>query len=341
MTDKNKPADQNFWSKEQLEAPVEVKKHASIESTETTEIQGFFENKKNKTIIAIAGVALALMATVGIGSKVMASNLRQQTTSESTANPNAEKTPRAAELFKEEFGGIYNDPVSTWYSKEAYKTQTGTDLVFSDSQIKSWAKFGELKNSGIPFGFEEYKLNTGTELSEAMAIEIYNNYTCKELSRYANLLAKNPTPEATALIDRQFESFSSKAGNEKFKDLAFTNDDEAIANLMSTVKSIVAKYGSAANYTFQPGSLEDPVDNPSPKGTSFQHGSFTTETDDNDNVIGSNIIANINVSVDIYNKSIVTHANETLDQVYLTILKQPVNSANSIYLSIGQFVPQQ
>ena len=52
----------------------------------TSEVQGFFENKKNRYIIALAGVALAVISAVGIGSRVGASNKETRTTVDTTGS---------------------------------------------------------------------------------------------------------------------------------------------------------------------------------------------------------------------------------------------------------------
>lgn len=334
----NEHPDTNIFS-DDTESPSEAPYIDTVPHSDDEDELTVAEKRKGlspKQVMGLAAAALVLSATaVGVGSKMSVPNERQQTTREAPAKPSAEKVPRAAELFAEQYDGRYADPVSTWYAREALKAETGTNFALPDGTIKTYEEIGDNRTPGNPFGFEQYKLPTGTELDESSTIDVFNNYTCKELTRYLNYLAKNPTPEAEAIIDKQFMTYCSNSSGAGFSDLAFTDDDRDIADLMGTMKLVVAKYGSTANYTVQQGELGGS----DPNKTVFNDGSLGVQVnlDNEKEVTGSTIVGNVVISIDTYKNGTVTHTNETLTDVSMSITKQRLDDRGFNYLSIGQF----
>lgn len=275
---------------------------------------------------------LAIVASTALlASVLLASGCTRPTEAQSAAQ-------RVPQVFLEEFGGRYADPVSTYYAEQAYQAANNRPAVLTDSAIKTYGEGGNRQEHGSALGFDMYRLPLKTEINEATSIAIFNTYTAKQLSLYLNYLAKNPTPEDVAVIDTQFMNYSSNTIGANLPASAFVDDDTDIATLMTTAKAVVAKYGSAANYTVEPGA----IDSTDPNSTSFKSESIMFHANDDKSVAGSTIEANVVVTVDVYDGTKVSRTTEVVEGANLTILRQPnigtsANPDDFTFVSIGQF----
>jgi len=322
MTNPTQPDGSNFFNSEPIESTPEKKGLTS----------------RQKIAAAMAGIALTAGVIGGVTANVLAQ--RSPITAEAPANPGSEQKsiPAEAKSFVNEYSTRYEDPVSTYYAEKAYEAKGAKSIVLSNDFINKY----EIKNThyenSSSIGFDLCKLPLNVEVSNSLAINIFDQYTSKELSLYMNALAKNPTAEAEAVIDNQFMNSCSNTINPNVVGSAFPDDDKNIVTLMNTAKTVVAKYGSAANYNVMPGSNNQLDTN----STYFYGSQEVTKIDENKKVMSFQYSVNLLVSIDTYSVDKVSHTNEVIKNISLSIMRQPNtgsadNPANFTYISIGQF----
>ena len=338
MTDPRSPGQANPYGKDKPNA------HAGMKLT-ARQTRG----------LMLAG--LVLLGALGAGCSSVTPGANTPGTNESAANPGqTQEVPALAQFFINDYKDRFKDPLSTWYAKEAYKkAHDGMNPVLSDGAIKMYleSKANRQENAG-PLGFNVYRLPDNAALDENKSIEIFNDYTSKELSLYLNYLAKNPTPEGEALVDSEFMNYCSDtiyAGNSAYD---FTDDDRFIATIMDTMKSIVSKYGSTANYTVLPSVLQphaqrglgEAISETDKNKTSFEASSFiATKFDKGKHVVQSQSNVDIVIAVDVYRGSAFSTQYETIERAELTLIRQPIEHINLsqkdfTYISIGQLKAQ-
>jgi hypothetical protein len=186
-----------------------------------------------------------------------------------------------------------------------------------------------------PHGFVWYELPLNAPLNEETAVRVFNEYTKPMMDNYLNYIAKNTTSAGRAIIDEEFLSYCSNTDSAN----AFKYDDDGINILMNTAKAIVAKYGSAANYSVAPASIGYYSDNP--KNTIFlaginpmvNEGLWNKEPIKSCDQPGVLLVVNI----DKYTGQDVVHATEIIEDVQISFWEQPAWSESaSTRLSIGQ-----
>jgi len=312
------------------------------------ENKNWLHSKQTKIIAAVA--TLSILATIGVENllndksdkAILPTNKAAVT---DTLNPGNETQklpaiPNEAKQFVSEVGGRYADPVSTYYAETAYENAHNKQgLPISDVYIENYKSLTYSKGEESDLGFTRYKLPAAEKDNQETVIKVFNEYAVKNLNLYMNLLSKNPLPNAVAIIDEQFRNYCSDTDN-KGLPIEFTADNDAINKLMATAKSVVSKYGSAANYSVANGSTKS-GDN---SITAFPDVLGAVETINFNGQKLSSLQAGgvkLTINVDQYDGKNVSHKREVFNDIQLSIIKQPIseaaNSANNFnYISIGQ-----
>lgn len=255
--------------------------------------------------------------------------LTREPVAEAPVDPQEKLVPKEAEDWVIAYGPRYDDPVSTYYAARALESVYGNKgLVISDEFFADY-NLAAQKNQVSPIGFEWYTLPSAEKRSHEDVIKIFNEYVAKELSLYMNALAKNPTTEAEQIIDFEFTNWCSDAMNLDNNPVP-TKDEEYIANLMSTCKEVVAKYGSSANYSVNKvtsvkgdgGSYIDPYSNV-----------MIFEVDENGKILTFSNSLDMVIEIDIYNNDTLIMETLSISDIQLTYTRQP----NGM-MSIGQMV---
>lgn len=293
---------------------------------------------RDKRAQIAVGAATALIAFgIGVESWIGGSDKNVVPTNNAgvtdTLNPGSEtqKIPAEAQKFVTEFGSRYVDPVSTYYAVEAYKKDhDGKTPILTDEFINNYDNSGPQDGELSILGFTTYRLPLDTEVSQKTFIDIFNSYMKPNLDLYMNLLSKNPSAKAVAIIDDEFKSYCSQ--NTSFKE-----DDAQIAMLMNTAKSKVAEFGSAADY-----SVAKATDKPTgkdstvfPMAGSIMFGSIPW----NKQIIKNYTIGGIDLVIDTdkFSGKTVSRDSKIRHGVTLAIWRQPVTGdANYSNISIGQ-----
>ena len=241
--------------------------------------------------------------------------------------PPAENTsiPAEAQAFVDEFGTRYGDPVSTYYAEEAYLAAGNKTRLMSDDYIDVLYDPDGQRNNVSPLGFEHYSVYPELKIDLTTAMKIFNEYTAKVVSSYMNALARNPTPKGTEIVDNEFMYYCSDTGYAN----RFTEDDEYIATLMETAKGIVAKYGSAANYTVAQGSTVEGE----PNSTYFNEYSTNAQGQDEKGITNkfSNVV-DLAVEVEVFSGKSATKDEVIIEDVELFV----VRPLYGYQISIGQ-----
>ena len=273
-------------------------------------------SRRGRTALAIAGVALAsllMAASMGCGTKEPASS----------ENPGTEQQNLSAEAkkFIAKYGDRYSDSVSTYYAEKAYEANsTIGGAIMTDEYIANFDPAEEQMTDGKSdmLGFKVYDLPLNKKIDQAAFVEVFNDYIAGGLSNYMNHLAKNPTSEA--VIDSEFEKFYSDSSS-KGQPIEFTYDNEEVANLMDTCKQVVAKYGSAANYTVAQAVAYDYTD--SQTGTVFTGRAVDSgHVDDQGKEVKyyfTGLDVDIAIDIDLYKGDKATRVTETLKDTELTL----------------------
>jgi len=205
-------------------------------------------------IVALSIAALVLATALGL---VVYRTIQQTAPKTVTLEQTGVQisVPAEALSFVETYKNRYEDPVSAYYSEKAYEAANGgKSLILTDEFVASYEPNKE-EFRGSALGFERFPYNypSGTKMDSGLFMDIYNGYTSKEMSLYMNALAKNPTAEGIEVVDRQFMAYCS-SHTDAAGDYAY--DDAYIESLMTTLKRVVEKYGSAANYTATQGTVD-------------------------------------------------------------------------------------
>jgi|GEM_PF-1165427 len=318
---------------EELFTPADTDASRAVEYSkppEKKEKKGW--SKRNK-ILAIAGIAAAGIGS-GVGGTLALGHGKDKpakTPGIAASQSPGEVQPSLsaeAQKFVDTYGDRYADPVSTYYSEKAYIEKnyvSGLQDILGDEYVANFDSQEEQMPDGQSdmLGFKMYELPMNQKMDQAEFIKVFNEYFAGGMSNYMNLLSKNPSPEAVAVIDSEFEKFYSDTAQ---KDLPaeFTYDDEEIANLMDTCKQVVAKYGSAANYAVAPAVAYDYTDSQS--GTVFK--SLAVDTghvkDQNGVDVQYFFTGNINmaIDVDVFKGDKATKVTDVLKNTQLTIWHQ-------------------
>jgi hypothetical protein len=199
------------------------------------------------------GVIIAA-ATLFVGGMIF-QNSRSETTvdqpeTELPADQGEIKAPREAKEFVDQYliryGGT-REALSVYYSNKAYeKANSGKSLVLTDEYIESYVPIG-LSGETIPnvseHGFTRYNLPKDMAMDRDGTVAIFNEYMAPQLSLYMNLLAKNMTPKAKAIIDEEFEKYCSTS---------VTADDEMFKKLKNLASNIVSQNYSGSTYEIKP-----------------------------------------------------------------------------------------
>ena len=283
------------------------------------EENNFFENKRNRTILIVAGVALALVSAVGIGAKINASAEHKQTTRETTINPEI-KIPAEAKEFVAEYGARYDDPISTYYAEKSFGLDVGKSVLISNESINNYDMSAPMDESSQLIGFEQYQFPPNKEISQNNATWIFNEFTAPQLTLYINALAKNPNPEIQKIIDYEFINYCSDRESQE--------DYKYINTLMDTCKAIVDEHGSNTNFTIGKGIIyHDPM------GTYInEYVSAQGEPDEKGIVNKFSANAEILLTTTTYNREAVVKKSEVIGAIQFLYSRQSIGNN----LSLGQ-----
>ena len=295
-----------------------------------------------KLIATISGIALTAMLLSGCGSDTSkATNPNQPTATATAGETQKQPIPVEAKSFVDKYGSRYADPVATYYAVKGYGTEYfGVGSIIGDGFVDNYDLTNMQDSTNGQLGFETLELPATTENSQATALNVFNEYTAPNLTKYMNWLSKNPGGKTVDFIDNAFRNYCSNTANNNLPNLAFTLDDEYIDNLMNTAKSVVSEYGSTADYTVAPASINET----DPNKSSFpsvitQIGKTKWHEYDVTSMESSGVRLVINV--DNYNsKGEVSHINKTFKNTELIIIRQPdYTGAKSNIVSIGKLNP--
>ncbi len=279
-------------------------------------------------LVGLFGAGLAVLAVIGGGCTAKAPQEAEQTTTETAEEP----IPSEAKEFIAEYGARYSDPLSTYYAEKAYRDASDQGSMITDAYVAEY-DINSPSGGSSDLGFEFYELPLDSEVSAQLSLDVFNNYTARQLTIYMNTLARNPNGKE--VIDDHFKDLCSyNSGLDQSPGAAFTKDDPYVENLMDTFGSIVDRHGSNAHYT---------VTMASETGDDESASSFDMRrtpivgTDDHGHVGQFSCNADIVVRVDVYNADDFVTTYETIEDVELTIIRQPYNTTDSISgISIGQ-----
>jgi len=332
-----------------IEVSVSPENNTTPEETlPNPEKNGF---SRNQVILALSGIVLSILVVSGVAFNKLSHKNQPVATEVPTTPVETPQTTQEQEIqnlskegqdFITQYGDRYSDPISVFYSVKGYEnSHPGGALMMDGEYINNYNPAHGINGDNSALGFAKYRIPVDTEITQEVAIDIFNSYTAKNLSLYMNLLAKNPSKDATAMIDNEFQIYCSDTTGKNLPALAFSADDKEIEKLMSTAKEIVAEYGSTANYEIAQASGY----NEDPNMTSFDNMTpNVNHSDDKGNKIPIIVDDGVRlvVQIDTYNGDKVSREGKTLRDLQLTIIKQPgvfggVAGAQSYnYLSIGQ-----
>jgi hypothetical protein len=305
---------------------VASEERENLSSTEgtppTPEKKGFTNNQK--LIAGIAGIALALCIGV-IGDRLLTANSGQnQPVATSTTNSGDKQpaVPNEAKSFVAEYGSMYSDPVSTYYAEKAYEeAHSGKNLIMTADSIDKY-NFIRLDFPTSTLGFTTKELPLDTKIDQNTSIEIFNSYTKPMLDLCLNYLAKNPSPEARKIVEHEVMNY---CGGECLQGYNTWDKDQAveIQKLLDTAEAIVAKHGSAANYSVALASTDDK----NPDVTLFNKNiptivGYYEYNKEKIALAGDNGIRLV-IDIETYNDKKVTKSQEVIWGVALSIERQP------------------
>ncbi len=280
------------------------------------------EKKKGLTKTQkIIGSTIILVALVSGG---LAYNIYQNnqaaTSSETEKKPSI---PDEARSFVSEFGDRYlstSTAVSTYYAEKAYESQNNDKgSVISNDYIDTYEAGGLVDTTEL--GFKGYSLPLDIAYDQETSMKVFNEYTAPMLNRYMNLVARNT--DAVDIIDSQF--YDDCIGIDP-KDINPLNQQAIIAgqNFMSMAKSVVAKYGSNANYSVALASNKE-----TSTDSTFFFDALTTSSNISGQNSGFEQYVDLLIDIDTYNGKKKSHESKTTD-VYLTFSRiQLVTSPSS------------
>ncbi len=284
-------------------------------------------------LCATVALSSVMMGATGCSRQKTVGELTKQPVAEAPVSPDEAKVPKEAEEFVANFGDRYDDPVSTYYAEQAYKNINPRGSIIETSSALAYDLEGLRQDKTSELGFEIYELPLDAEINNKLSIDIFNNYTAKQLTTYMNLLARNP--DNKDMLDHEFELFCSFVGNTNpnMAGSDFTEDDDKVINLMETVGYVVEKYGSTATYAVTNAS-EGASDDIS---TSFHPNEIILGTENNGIIDRFQSAADIVIRIDTFKDGESTEKYETLQNIELTVIRGPYNPAFSVStVSIGQ-----
>jgi len=278
-------------------------------------------------VAVVAIVVVVVVPPMMRGANQAASGGSQSASGEAAATAENASIPAEAQAFVTEYGSRYADPVSTYYAEQAYIAAGNKGRLMPDIYISNYDASAQM-NSVSPLGFEWYSVSPDAKIDLTTAMKVFNEYTAKEVSIYMNALSKNPTPEAIAIIDNEFMNYCSDTNNAN----RFTEDDEYIATLMETAKGVVAKYGSAANYTVAQGSTVEGR----PNSTYFDKDLVTLIQGQDEKGITTKFSNKVNLAVDVevFNGESATKDEVTIKDAELFVVRH----LDGYRISIGQVI---
>ena len=338
------PAQDNIINRQNKESTFKGGESSSM----PPENKNWLHSKQTKIIAGVA--TLSILATLGV--EGLLNNKSDKATIPTnkaaitdTLNPGNETqkqtvVPEEAKHFISVFGGRFADPVSTYYAEVGYENAHNREgLTLSDDYISGYEMTTNINGNESELGFTRYELPATEKSNQDTVIKVFNEYVVKNLSLYMNLLSKNPSQKAVAVIDNQFLNYCSDTSS-KGMPIEFTADNDAIAKLMATAKGIVLKYGSTANYSVGKGS----TDSRDVSATTFVDVLGAVEVINFDGQKLESFQAggtNLTINIDQYDGKKVSHKREVVKDMQLSIIKQPKtgtkdNTTGSNYISIGQ-----
>ena len=199
-----------------------------------------------KIVIAVAGALVLVAGGVLIGSQLGSDDeVIDEPTAEAPVVPGEQEpaaVPAEAQGFVDSYGERYAEPVATYYAEQQYKAEDGGLASTLDNE---WVSAYVFDNSTTTpesplydIGFVRLPLET--QINSTTMVDVLNNQeVANGINRYMNLIARNTSPEAVAVIDNEFLKYMGR-------------DNANSANLLATLKSVVSQYGSAANYGLAP-----------------------------------------------------------------------------------------
>lgn len=305
-------------------------------------------NIDKKTLKYIAGAALTLFVISGafftFGGKEKNNSEPKEVTPTPTRKEQQQQPeiPKEAQEFVDTNINKYPDPISTYYAEQAYE-KNNKNAILTDSFIDNYNMITGSNSKISTLGFTSYEMPVDTLLTPQIVVKMFNEFLSANIERYMNLLAKNPSADAIKIIDRQFQDYCSDTSNYMLPNLAYTNDDEGIARLMDTAKSIVSEYDSASNFKVAKAELN----NTDPNITSFvghmpSGESAIVEGKDRTLAFGQNGVRLV-IQIDQYNNTNeVVHNIKTIKNFSFNISRQPNNpNAKTTKMSLGQLTTNE
>ena len=148
-----------------------------------------------------------------------------------------------AENFIKTFGDYFSDPASVYNSELIYeKEHNGKSLIINPEYISSHqVNPGEKNDIPSDLGFEPCIYPTNDIYNIENFANFYDDYVIKQFDLYMNLISKNPSPEAVAIIDDQFLNYTTPVD-------AYSGYSEEGKHVADVLKQIVSEYGETATF---------------------------------------------------------------------------------------------
>lgn len=288
-------------------------------------------------------IATALLVLV-FGGGIAVTKMSKVNDSEGTEQPAGEeeeiKVPREAKDFVEQYSYRFDDPVSTYYAEKDYKKNVDKyGAMLTDDYIARFKIDENISGYGDELDFRLHELPTSLPEDQETFVGAFNDFI-PQLNLFMAYSARNSTQEGIRLIDNQFMKYSSSVGGEDT--ISEFKPDDSIVELMNVLKSIVNKYGSAANYSIAPGIIgyDDGKSTVFPK-----HLTVTLEKEVNSYGTRTRSLENsgvkLRINIDTYNGDKVSRSTETIEDFEVSIVRWPntgtkEDPADFTYISICQ-----
>lgn len=297
----------------------------------------FLKKPIGKVAVAGAGLSLAVTAGIGIGASGSQNN-GPSPSGTSTSGPekpgqNNDTVPAEAREFVDQYGVIFHNPVATYYAQEAYAAEHGGATVIDQPYIDSYVKTDGIDQESSDLGFWRTYVPLDQPVNKETFTTFINDMAIQScLDRYLNLVAKNPLPEATAIIDNEFLKYCGGIGSGS--SASGSDNREHTLTLMQTMKTIANKYGSEANYKIAPASLDE---------TAAESATVVEFKPVIDSVNEDNLVTNfhapitLRVDVDVYdeNNKVITQ-KESVDMRLTVARVAPTGPVDPGRVIIGQ-----
>ena len=243
--------------------------------------------------------------------------------------PTEQAIPDEAKEFVEAYGDMYSDPVATYYAEQAYMESSGglsttlnttsewvANYEFSDNIYSEQSELG-----GIGFIYLPVEDRTDSQLTA----ELLNNESLTScIDRYMNLIARNPDTQLVSIIDNEFTKYCGRGSSDT-------------ANLLTTLKSVVTKHGSAANYSLAPAIYgEDDMTNTVVLDYQPDVIIDSRNSDNETLAFSSRVILRMNI--DLYaSDSTMSSIKESTDDISFSVMRPPESSPeDKRIVGIGQ-----